>query len=211
MDAASEIPPGPEDRPVAGERGETEPQAPSPPSEGLVAWLAGLQAGMIGILIMLFWLGISSVWQGRSFWRSENLMASAFYRAGSIRPGLSGRSLSGLALYLVVYSLLGALTALLLRNRLARVRTLLVCIAVAMLWYYLSFRWMWRTLAPPLAFLHAERPMILGHMIYGLWLGRYPEYMQRGQGSGIRDQGAQPSGVEESANKNSDASQIREP
>jgi len=211
MDAASEIPPESGDRPDAGVRGETEPGPASPPAGGLVAWLAGLQAGMTGILVMLLWLGISSVWQGHSFWRSENLMASAFYRADTIRAGFGGRMLSGLAVYLVVYSLLGAFVALILRDRLARVRGMLVCLVIAALWYYVSFRWMWRSLAPPLAFLHAERPMVLGHVIYGLWLGRYPEYMARDQRLATRDQGPERPGIEEGSSANSDATQVREP
>jgi hypothetical protein len=191
MGTASEIPSGREDELAKGARGEPVREAPKRPADALTTLLAGLQAGMTGALAMLAWLGLSSAWQGRSFWRAENLMASAFYGARAIRAGFSGRTISGLALYLVLYSLLGAAAALILRERLARVRTVLLSIAIAVVWYYASFHWMWRSAAPQLALLHAEQPTILGHVIYGMWLGRYPEYVRRVQGSVVGDQEAQ--------------------
>ncbi len=209
MGTASEIPSGREDEPVKGAEEQPEGTAPQRPADALTAAMAGLQAGMAGTLAMLAWLGLSSAWQGRSFWRAENLMASAFYGAGAIRAGFGGRTVSGLALYVVLYSLLGAAVALILRRRLARVRTVLLSIAIAVFWYYVSFHWMWRSVAPPLAMLHAEQPTLLGHVIYGLWLGRYPEYL-RDQGSGIGDQGAQPHGAEDAPGADPD-NPLREP
>src|SRR4051794_36188185 len=88
----------------------------------LSAILAGLQGGMLGVLCMLVWLGISATWQQRSFWTAENLMASVFYGNRAIRSGFAGETLSGLAMYVVLYSLLGALFAALVRDRLPRVR-----------------------------------------------------------------------------------------
>jgi hypothetical protein len=146
----------------------------------LSAFLAGLQGGMMGVLWMLAWLGISAAFNGRSFWTAENLMASVFYGAGSIRDGFAARTLSGLALYLALYSLLGGLLALLLRDRLPRLRTVLVCLAFAMAWYYLSFRWIWKSVMPLVWLLHAERPTALGHLVYGALLGRFPRYIGRG-------------------------------
>jgi hypothetical protein len=144
------------------------------------ALLAGLQAGMVGVLIMLAWLGVSAAWQQRSFWTAENLMATAFYGPQSIHNGFAGRTLPGLALYVVLYSALAAAIAMLLRDRLTRLRTALVCIVLAMVWYYVSFRWMWRHVMPLVALLHAERPTAIGHLIYGLWLGRFPAYLRKG-------------------------------
>src|SRR5438067_13880891 len=113
----------------------TENRRPS----GISAFFAGLQAGMLGICWMLAWLGVSAKWQQRSFWTSENLMASVFYGSASIRRGFAARTLSGLALYLLVYSLLGALLAWLVRDRLTRLRALLLSVLFALGWYYLSY------------------------------------------------------------------------
>ncbi len=143
----------------------------------LSSLLAGLQAGMLGVLAMLAWLGVSAEWQRRSFWTSENLMASVFYGNQAIRAGFAGRTLSGLAVYLLLYSLLGGLLAWAVRDRLARIRVLVVSVLFALVWYYLSYRLLWRAVAPLIALLHVERATVLGHLVYGTLLARYPVYL----------------------------------
>src|SRR5215472_8753328 len=94
-------------------------------------FLAGLQAGMVGVLWMLAWLGVSATWQRRSFWTAGNLLASAFYGDASIHSGFAFSTVAGLALYLIVYSLLGGIFAAILRDRVSPLRTLLLGIMVA--------------------------------------------------------------------------------
>ena len=141
--------------------------------------LAGLQAGMLGALALLAWLGVAAVWQRRSFWTSENLMASAFYGSAALGSGLGSRTVSGLALYLLLYSLLGALFALAVQTRLPRFRLTLASVLFALCWYYLSFQVIWKAFAPLITRLHVETPTIWGHIIYGAMLGRYPVYLPR--------------------------------
>jgi hypothetical protein len=143
----------------------------------LSSLLAGLQAGMMGVLAMLAWLGVSAEWQRRSFWTSENLMASVFYGNQAIRAGFAGRTLSGLAVYLLLYSLLGGLLAWAVRDRLARIRVLMVSVLYALVWYYLSYRLLWKAVAPLIVLLHVERATVLGHLVYGTLLARYPVYL----------------------------------
>jgi hypothetical protein len=145
----------------------------------LPAGAAGLQAGMLGAFWMLLWLGVSDVWQQRSFWTAENLMASAFYGEGAIRRGFAARTLSGLALYLLLYSLLGALLAMGLSNRIPRVRVFLLSLLFALAWYYFSYRLLWKSLLPLVALLHSAQTTSLGHLVYGAVLGRYPIYLPR--------------------------------
>ncbi|SPF38033.1 membrane hypothetical protein [Candidatus Sulfopaludibacter sp. SbA4] len=147
------------------------------------AILAGLQAGMLGVCWMLAWLGISAKWELRSFWTAENLMASAFYGDGAIRSGFAAKTLSGVALYLLIYSTLGALFAGVVADRLPRFRVVLMSVLFAMGWYYLSFRLLWKSLMPLVALLHSAQPTALGHMIYGAVLGRYPVYLARQEGT----------------------------
>jgi hypothetical protein len=147
-------------------------ETPRPPA--LSAFLAGLQGGMIGVLCMLAWLGVSARWQQRSFWTAENLMASVFYGRGAIRSGFAGETLSGLAMYLVLYSLLGAIFAAILRDRLPQTRTFLLALLFSIAWYYVSFQVIWKSLLPLVALLHVERATTFGHLIYGAVLGRYP-------------------------------------
>ena len=149
----------------------------APRPSAVTAMLAGLQAGMLGVCWMLAWLGVSAKLGGRSFWTAENLMASVFYGDRAIHSGFASITFSGLALYLVLYSSLGAVFALLLANRLTRFRTLLVSLLFAMSWYYLSFRVFGKSVAPLVTLLHSEQPMVLGHLVFGTFLGRYPVYL----------------------------------
>ena len=134
----------------------------------------------VGVLAMLAWLGVSAAWQQRSFWTSENLMASIFYgRDAPSTRASPGGTVSGLAVYLLVYSLLGGLLAWVVRDRLVRIRVLLVSVAFALAWYYLSYRVLWRSVAPLVSLLHVERATVLGHLVYGTFLGRYPVYLPK--------------------------------
>jgi hypothetical protein len=141
--------------------------------------LAGLEAGMIAVLWMLAWMGCNSAWQRRSFWTAENLLASTFYGSSAVRDNFTAETLSGLALYLLVYSGLGCLFAAVFRLKLPPVRLLLAAIVAALGWYYVSFHAIWKTLDPLIPLLHAERPTVLGHLIYGAVLARYPRYLTR--------------------------------
>jgi len=144
----------------------------------LAVWLAGLQAGMLGVLWMLAWMGVSSAWQDRGFWMPENLFATAFYGGPAIQPGLARTTFSGLALYLLLYSLLGAGFAAVVRGRLTRGRTLLAAVLFGAAWYFLSFHWIWKTAMPLAYLLHPENATFLGHLIYGTFLGRFPIYLE---------------------------------
>lgn len=141
------------------------------------ALLAGLQAGMLGTFWMLAWMGFSAAWQRRSFWTAENLLASAFHPNGGILADFGWNTVCGLALYLSLYSLLGALFATVaVRRRLPPVRVTLLALAFALVWYFLSFRLLWKAASPSIAFLHPAQSTIAGHFIYGLFLGRFYSY-----------------------------------
>jgi hypothetical protein len=142
-------------------------------------FLAGLQAGMLAVLWMLAWMGLSAVWQRRSFWTSENLLATTFYGGAAVRDGFTVSTASGLALYLLVYSTLGGLFAAAIGLRLAPTRLLLAGIAAALGWYYFSFHYVWNAVSPLVPLLHAVRPNLLGHIIYGALLARFPNYLPR--------------------------------
>ena len=97
------------------------PAAPARPPKRFAVALAGLQAGMLGVLWMLAWMGVNAKWEQRSFWTPENLFATAFYGGSAIQWGFAMSTVSGLALYLLLYSLLGAAFATVVRNRLSHI------------------------------------------------------------------------------------------
>ena len=144
--------------------------------------LAGFEAGMLGVLVMLAWLGAASAWHQRSVWTTENLMASVFYGQGAFRDEFGFRTLSGLAVYLIVYSLLGAAYAFLARERMARFRIVAAAVLAALVWYYLWFHFLLERMQPSIWLYTPDRPMMVGHIFYGLMLGRYPLYARRLRG-----------------------------
>ena len=152
----------------------------SGPYQTLFVFLAGLEAGMLGALAMLAWLGVTAMLLRRTFWMPANLMASVFYGSSAIINAFGRWTPSGVALYLVVYSLLGALFALAVQNRLPRFRLTLVSVLFAVCWYYLSFHVVWPAVAPLLARLHVEGTTLWGHVIYGAMLGQYPACLSGG-------------------------------
>jgi hypothetical protein len=146
-------------------------------ADALSACLAGLQAGMLGALFMLAWLGIDSSWGRRGFWNDENLFSSFFFGDDAIRSGFGVKTLPGLALFLIVYSALGCIFALALRNRFRPLRRLLAALIFALGWFYLSFHVLWKSAMPLVYLLYADRPMIIGHLIYGACLARFARYL----------------------------------
>jgi len=176
--------------------------ATAPPRATAVArLLAGLESGILGVFWMLGWLGVTASWQQRSFWTAENLMASAFYGPRAIHSGFASQTLSGLALYFLLYGLLGAAVAALVGDRLPRTRTLLIAMVVALAWYYLTFRVIWRSILPLVALLHVERTTAFGHVIYGFVLGLYPRYLRKesGQVENLPAEGPTPTPAQSSS------------
>lgn len=154
--------------------------------QGTDSFLAGLQAGMLGVLAMLAWLGVSSTWQRRSFWTAENLLASGFPGGPALRADFNTGTLYGVAIYLLLYSLLGAFFAIAIQvtaapGRPRPARLTLTGIVFAMVWYYLSFGLIWKNLMPLVYLLHADRATMVGHLIYGAILGRFPAYIHSSQ------------------------------
>jgi hypothetical protein len=145
----------------------------------LATFLAGLEGGTVGVLWMLAWLGLSSMWQQRSFWAPENLMATAFDRSSTLAPAFTWATCAGLALYVLIYSALGAAFSSVLRDRAPQRRVMLVAVIFAIAWYYFSFRWIFRLVLPLVALLHVEHTTLVGHLLYGTLLGRYPVYVHR--------------------------------
>ena len=146
-------------------------------ANSLSTFLAGLQAGMVGVWWMLAWMGASAVWQRHSFWAPENLLASVFYGNTAIRWGFSTSTVSGLALYVLLYSLLGAGVAMAVAGRLARGRLALASVAFALCWYYAAFHLAAKAAWPLIALLDTERTTVLGHALYGALLARFPVYL----------------------------------
>src|SRR5581483_6839718 len=71
----------------------------------------------------------------------------------------------------------GAAFALAVR-RFPRSTVLMTAVVFAAAWYYISFRVLWKSVIPLAFLLHPETATIIGHLIYGTFLGRFPVYLE---------------------------------
>lgn len=140
--------------------------------------LAGIEAGVLGALLMIGCLAIGSLWNGRSIWTTPNLFATTFFGAGAYRNHFMRTSWAGLGLIIAMYGSLGALWGWIWREH--RVRWLPLYGAVAGLGvYYLLFGLLWRHLNPLIAAYAPERQLQIGHVLWGMALARSPLYARR--------------------------------
>ena len=139
--------------------------------------LAGLQAATVGVFVMVLWLGLSANWRRESFWTSPNLMARAFRPSTSFHAGIAWSTAFGFALYVLLYGCLGCLFALVASRPIPRLRLTLLAIAFGLAWYWMVYQWLWRTALPVAPLIHGGRAAVLGHLIYGALLGRFPRYL----------------------------------
>ena len=146
-----------------------------PASQYLQYLLTGLQTGVLAVLAMLVWLGVSSVWYRRTFWTAPNLLAAMFYGENALHNRFTVYTFSGLGLYLVIYGAIGMLFGLAIQGRLPSIRITCAGILSAIAWYYLAFHWMGNRFDPLLVLYTHDRPMFAGHILYGAMLGRYPK------------------------------------
>ena len=67
------------------------------------------------------------------------------------------------------------------RDRLSRRHILLASVCFAVVWYYFSFRVLWKAVSPLIFLLHVQQSTVLGHLVYGTMLGRFPVYLETPQ------------------------------
>ena len=148
------------------------------PGLGLRHALAGLQAGVLGALVIFACLMVGSLWNGRSIWVVPNLFATTFFGSHVYRNQLLRTSWTGLALIVALYGGLGTLWGCIWRDR--RTRWLGLYGAVAGLCvYFLFYDFVWRHVNPLVTLYAPDRQLQLGHLLLGLALARSPLYARR--------------------------------
>ena len=141
--------------------------------------VAGIQAGVVGALILMGYLALDSKWHGRSVWTVPNLLASTFYGESAYRQGFGSRTSAGVALLVVVYGLLGALFGLVIRDHSTRLRITLFGLIYGTAWFFVSSTWIWEFVNPIIPIYSPDRAMLVGHILYGGVLGsRFPAYLR---------------------------------
>jgi hypothetical protein len=127
--------------------------------------LAGLEAGVIGALVMLAWFAIASPLIGSEWWAIPNLYASDTVARRGISTGPGIPTAVGAAVLTITGGLVGALAGLL------RPRGRLVGLGVAIAWFLVSQAFLWRWTAPAVPYYASYPLLIAGFFLYGSVLG----------------------------------------
>jgi hypothetical protein len=145
--------------------------------------LAGLQAGMLGALVMIGWLMLCSISMRRSIWVVPNLFATTFYGPGAYQNQFLRSSWPGVALMLAIYGGGGVVWGLMcgvLRHADRKPPFLPLFGAIAGLAvYYIFFDLVWKHMDPLIPLYAPDRQLQIGHVLWGLMLTRAPLYSRR--------------------------------
>jgi hypothetical protein len=139
--------------------------------------MAGVEAGVLGGLFMMAWLGLLSVFEGRSIWSVPNLLASTFYGEAALRRGFRWTTLSGLALHLIVSATAGLLFGLAVSGIVSRGRVMLLGLTAGAVWYFLTLGVFWKYVNPMVPLYTRGGGMFLAHVGMGFFLGSFPRYL----------------------------------
>ncbi|MBX9602677.1 MAG: hypothetical protein K2X35_16855 [Bryobacteraceae bacterium] len=141
---------------------------------GRLLWRAfsGIEAGIAGGLVMTALFVLNSLWHGRAWWTFPNLMGSTFFGDRSFRSGMSFDTVAGFALTLAIGGSLGALFGLAAGGSANRWRVQLYAVTLSLLWYLLSFEWIWPNINSWVPARAAQPAAAIGHLLFGLCLGR---------------------------------------
>ena len=154
--------------------------------------LAGLQAGVLGSLLLIGCLMAGSELNHRSIWAGPNLFATLFFGSGVYRNEYLRTSLVGVALLIAIYGALGVLWGMVWREN-QRSGLALFGAICGLLTYFVFFHLIWRYVSPVISLYASSRQLEVGHVLWGMALSKSPGYARR-----IAGQTAEPAVPSES-------------
>jgi hypothetical protein len=123
--------------------------------------LAGLQAGILGGLLMALWLALIAPVVGRPWWYVLNLLASYTYDIRAVRGGAGMATLTGIAIQVLAGGILGILMGVLgSANRVAG-------LTIAMTAYMVCYVYVWKRYTPFLLYSVPQPLFVTGFFLYG--------------------------------------------
>lgn len=158
----------------------------------LICSLAGLQAGIAGVIWMLGCFVVAAFWGGGGIWSVPNLFATVFYGDFAYQDIFLRSTWAGLALITVIYGLLGAIWGCFWKAERRHLLTFfgaLTGLAV----YYLFFDFIWRIASSPITVYAPVRELQVAHILWGAALAKSPAYAVRIAAATGRDAVSPPS------------------
>ncbi|MBA3973127.1 MAG: hypothetical protein C0504_02785 [Candidatus Solibacter sp.] len=140
--------------------------------------IAGLDAGLAGAAALIAWFAAGSILGGGLWFSRLNLAAAPFFGDSVFTSGPGWHTAVGAALLLLVYSLLGAAYGLLPASREGWLN-LMTALGYAGLVHLCADAWLWKRLHPFAHPYYAPLAVAPGHLIYGLFLWRFPARLHR--------------------------------
>ncbi len=123
--------------------------------------LAGLQAGILGGLLMALWLALIAPVLGRPWWFILNFFASYTYDIRAVRDGAGMATLTGVAIQVFAGGMLGILMGLLASG--SRVAGLVI----GMTAYMICYGYLWKRYTPLLLYSVPQSLFVVGFFLYG--------------------------------------------
>jgi hypothetical protein len=140
--------------------------------------LAGLEAGVMGALLLLACMMLGTSFDGHSIWLEPNLFATTFYGSHAYEDGFFHDTWAGVALVVLIYGLLGAVWGAIWRERNHRALSIIGAVTGIVV-YYAFFHFIWNHVNGLLVLYTSSRPMAFGHVLWGLMLSKSPAYARR--------------------------------
>lgn len=147
-------------------------EAQSPSGKSVLDIVVGVEAGVLGGLLMLVWLALISPILGEPWWLYPNLFASTLY-GESYRYGSGMITLVGSALHLLLCGTIGAVNGVITPGG------RLFGIGIAAAWYLFCYLFLWKRMAPMLL-THGSQPVLMiGYFLLGSALGQHSNLLMR--------------------------------
>lgn len=144
----------------------------------LIHAMAGLQAGIVGVVWMFGCFVVAAFWNGRSIWSVPNLFSTVFYGDFAWQDEFLRTTWAGSALIIVIYGLLGAAWGCLWKeNRRALMSFYGALTGLAV--YFLLFNFVWVRADPLIPLYGPLRQLQVAHILWGAALARSPGYSRR--------------------------------
>ena len=143
-----------------------------PGGKTLLEVAVGIEAGILGGLLMIGCVILLSPLIGEPWWLTLNLIASTLY-GDSQRHGPGLPTIAGAAMHLVICGAIGAL------NGLVSPGGRLFGLALTAGWYLFCYLFLWKRFAPMLL-AHGSQPILIaGYFLFGSTLGQQSNLLAR--------------------------------
>jgi hypothetical protein len=144
----------------------------------LIHALAGLEAGMVGVIWMFGCFVVAAFWIGRGIWSVPNLFSTVFYGDFAYQDEFLRTTWSGIALVTVIYGLIGAAWGCFWKEDRKPLLAFFGAVT-GMAVYYLFFDLIWQHANPLIPLYAPVRELQVAHILWGAALARSPGYARQ--------------------------------